>query len=165
MINSLLRQIMTACELTQRQLADVMGCSLDRVKGLTTGRVKKLSREESAALVRTLKIRGDWLATGEGPMFQSKNEQAFTNSLDILRAATEMATSMTRLSQPQQLTLQEIIYATVKKDVATLEKSLNNVLSQAEANLLDNYRGSSEEGKRVVEAAADAASQQDAQNE
>lgn len=77
MIPILLRKIMKAKRLTRQQLADVMGVDWKRVKNLCDNHAKKLTREEGEALIRKLHVRGDWLMTGEGPMFQSEGEQAF----------------------------------------------------------------------------------------
>jgi len=62
---------MKECGLTQTALAEVLGVNLDRVKNITSGRAKKLTREESEALVKKLHIRAEWLVTGEGAMFQT----------------------------------------------------------------------------------------------
>lgn len=75
MISTLIKQIMKEFGLQQRALADVLGVGIDRVKSLTSGRVQKLTREESEALIKKLNIRGDWLATGEGSMIQSVDER------------------------------------------------------------------------------------------
>lgn len=77
-ISSLLKLVMKEFGLQQTGLAEAMGVSLDRVKSLTSGKVKNLKREESEALIKKLHIRGDWLATGEGPMFQSEGESQDT---------------------------------------------------------------------------------------
>lgn len=57
--------------LQQTGLAEVMEVSLDRVKSLTSGKVRNLKREESEALIGKLGIRATWLVTGEGPMRDS----------------------------------------------------------------------------------------------
>ena len=72
MISTLLREIMSSCNLRQADLAQVLGSSVDRVKGLTSGRIAKLSPDETRALVEKLHVRGDYLATGVGPTFQAQ---------------------------------------------------------------------------------------------
>lgn len=74
MISTLLKKVMAECKLKQADLAEVLGVPLDRVKALTSGRVKNLTREESEVLIDVLKIRASWLISGEGPMFQSDHE-------------------------------------------------------------------------------------------
>jgi len=68
-ISELIKEVMQTCNLKQTQLAEVMGASLSRVKAITSGRVKNLTREENEALVAKLGIRPSWLITGEGGMF------------------------------------------------------------------------------------------------
>lgn len=76
MIFSLIKLVMKECGLTQAALAEVLGVNLDRVKSITSGRAKKLTREESEALVKKLRIRAEWLVTGDGPMFQAVDAAA-----------------------------------------------------------------------------------------
>jgi len=68
-ISELVKNVMQACNLKQSDLAEVLGASLSRVKAITSGRVKNLTREENEALVAKLGIRPGWLIAGEGDMF------------------------------------------------------------------------------------------------
>jgi len=68
-ISELIKEVMQTCNLKQIQLAEIMGASLSRVKAITSGRVKNLTREENEALAAKLGIRPSWLITGEGDMF------------------------------------------------------------------------------------------------
>jgi len=68
-ISELIKDVMRACNLKQSDLAEVLGASLSRVKAITSGRVKNLTREENEALVAKLGIRPGWLIAGEGDMF------------------------------------------------------------------------------------------------
>ncbi len=105
-----MKQIMSACSLNQEQLADVLGASLDRVKSLTSGRVKKLKPDETKALVEKLHLSGDWLATGEGDMFKPASEQAFAGDMATLRQATEAVTALP-LSDDQKRQVRDILFA------------------------------------------------------
>ncbi len=60
---------MQECGLKQKDLADVLGVTLDRVKSLTSGKVKKFDPDETRRLVQTLNLNAHWLATGTGAMF------------------------------------------------------------------------------------------------
>ena len=64
-----IRRVMRARGLSQKQLAEVLGASLERVKSLTTGRVAKLAPAEIRALVERLQVNPVWLTTGVGEMF------------------------------------------------------------------------------------------------
>lgn len=79
---------MKECDLQQAGLAEVMEVSLDRVKSLTSGKVKNLKREESEALIGKLGIRAEWLVTGEGPMrggesLRSEGQRTTSTNLDV----------------------------------------------------------------------------------
>lgn len=76
-ISSLVREIMDSCGLTQRDLAATLGVPLDRVKSLSSGKVQKLTSEESQALVARLGIRPDWIVGGgQGRMRMTQHEHA-----------------------------------------------------------------------------------------
>lgn len=76
-----IRQIMSELKLKQKDLAQVLGVTLNRVKSMTSGRVKNLTHEENEALSRKLCIRSDWLIAGEGSMFQGSEELKDERSL------------------------------------------------------------------------------------
>lgn len=77
MISELIGWIRLECNLKQRELADVLGVPLQRVKRLAAGEVKNLTREEMEALTTKLRIRPEWLlADGQGPMFMTEAEHA-----------------------------------------------------------------------------------------
>lgn len=106
MISPLLKRLMTECRLQQKDLAEVLEVTIDRVKSLTSGRVKNLTREESEALIGKLDIRADWLITGEGPMFQADEEaqgalvsrqQAITRTAALINAMPLREFTRTRL--------------------------------------------------------------------
>lgn len=109
-VSSLVKQVMAGCRLTQRELADVLGVSLDRVKSLTSGRVKKLDQQEVKALVEKLHVRGDWLATGEGEMFQSDAEQTFGQKLRAVGRASQAVASLPLPAEIQR-SLQSLLFA------------------------------------------------------
>lgn len=141
MISSLLKSVMRERRLTQSALAAVMGVGLDRVKSLTSGKVHKLTREEGEALIRKLHVRGDWLATGEGPMFQSEGEQAFTQRLGALGSSAQVAADL-GLSASQARLMTELLYYTETGNKEGVREALARFteLSRKEAALVDNYR-------------------------
>lgn len=141
MIFSLIKLVMRKCGLTQKALADVLGVSVDRVKSITSGKVQKLTREESEALVKKLHIRAEWLVTGQGPMFQSASEQEFQSRLDALAIASQQAASAGMTREQADLLQQSMVAAQSLPPYG---------LSDDEAALLAGYRRSSSE----VQAAA-----------
>lgn len=66
-----IRRVMQARGLSQKQLAEVLGSSLQRVKFITTGRIAKLTPAEIRALVEKLQVNPVWLTTGMGEMFSA----------------------------------------------------------------------------------------------
>lgn len=75
---------MKECKLDQKQLAVVLGVPLHRVKSLSSGRVQKLTREESEVLVTKLKINPEWLITGEGPMVEEETQEEFVSRMQAI---------------------------------------------------------------------------------
>ncbi len=120
---------------------------------MTAGRVNKLTQEEGATLIKKLNIRGDWLATGEGPMFQSAGEQEFQRRLDELKSATDSARG-SALPEDKQKLMQELLFYVGAGDVAALAAAMSRVeiVSPGEAALLDNYRHAPPEGKAALKA-------------
>ena len=87
MISSLIEQIKTKHSFSQQDLADVMGISLDRIKSLSTGRVKKFKPEETQALVARLGIDANWLLTGTGKMFANTDSNELSVDEEMLLSA------------------------------------------------------------------------------
>ncbi|MBS0354047.1 MAG: hypothetical protein JSR83_09125 [Proteobacteria bacterium] len=71
-------------KLDQKQLAVVLDVPLHRVKSLTSGRVQKLTREESEALVTKLRINPEWLITGEEPMIEEETDREFSDRIQAI---------------------------------------------------------------------------------
>lgn len=103
MIDSLLKQVMLACKLKQMGMADVLGCSLNRVKSIASGRVKNLTSEESKALIEKLGVRADWLVTGEGPIFQIERVSTVKQALTVLSTALQNLPDDRRVPASAQL--------------------------------------------------------------
>ena len=130
-----------------------MGVSLDRVKSLTSGKVKNLKREESEALIKKLHIRGDWLATGEGPMLQSEGERELGRRMDLLKLATGKA-QIEGLEPHHTRALQEILFYAELGDAEALRRALTQ-MQPDEVALVRSYRSCSEDAKvRLIQQAA-----------
>lgn len=157
MISQLIKKVMQETGLNQVRLAEVIGASLSRVKSITSGRVQKLSREESEALVRKLHVRAEWLVTGEGPMFQTPAEQEFQRRLDTVAKATGQAVKA-GLNQAQVDLLQRIMLAAETGDADTLAKLLRPLSTRAAA-LVDSYEHLTETDQRAIERTASALAQ------
>lgn len=150
--------------MSQADLAETLEVSIDRVKSLTSGRVKKLTREESELLVGKLEIRAEWLITGEGPMLQdSEPQDVFVDRMRAINQAKKMIDALP-LDDQRKMRLKAIMTGDPKADgeeiANEMAKSLplvyptsNNatVLNAREAALIDNYRASTEDGKQALE--------------
>lgn len=153
LLSELLKQVMRECGLKQSDLVELLGVSLSRVKAMTSGRVKNLTREESEALITKLHIRGDWLATGEGPMLQSDGEREMGRRMDLLKLATGKA-QIDGLEPHHSRLLMEILFYADLGDADALRKALNQ-LQTDELALIASYRNCSEEAKvRLLQEAA-----------
>ena len=158
MISALLRQVMDAKSLSQRDLMDILGVSLDRVKSLTSGRVAKLKPDEIKALVEDLHVSADWLATGTGPMFrpqQAEDQDAFAQRMQAVSAMGAVVDALP-LSEPERARLKVLLTGDPVQDGALIAQALAGGLKPDEAALLDNYRHASPEGKKAIKATSDA---------
>lgn len=161
MISSLLKQVMKTLGLTQADLAEVLEVSIDRVKSLTSGRVKKLTREESQLLVDKLEIRAEWLITGEGPMLQDDDSQdEFCGRMRAVVQAQAMIDALP-ISDEVKARSKLLISGDPIADAKTIADALagdmiyksgpSTVLTAREAALIDNYRAASDAGKKALE--------------
>lgn len=153
MISELMKQLMKAKGLTQKGLAEILGVPLQRVKNLTAGNVQKLTREEGEALIRKLNVSGDWLATGQPPMFRSDTEQRATVVMDQLGSAAKVAQAL-GLSAAQGRLVMELLFFAQTGNAEQVKRALAdlNQLTPDEAELLSNYRNSSKEQQGILKA-------------
>jgi DNA-binding Xre family transcriptional regulator len=160
-ISSLLKQLMSACKLQQKDLAEVLEVPIDRVKSLTSGRVKNLTREESEALIAQLNIRADWLITGEGPMFQPDEEtqDAFITRQQSINRTTELVQALP-LSKINRSRLAVLLTGDPLQDAALIANAIRaQELSPRASALLDNYEHADDAGKKIIEGTASLAAQ------
>lgn len=151
-ISVLVKGVMKACGLRQADLAEILVVPLHRVKSITSGKVKNLTREEGEALIKKLNVRAEWLATGEGPMFRSDSEQELERRLDAVAGATEKA-QIEGLSTDEQARVQMLLTG-LEIGNADLVRQALNVLTKDEAKLIDDYRQSAPEGKKALRSTA-----------
>lgn len=182
MISELLKRVMKECNLKQTGLADLLGVSLSRVKAMTSGRVKNLTREESEALVSKLGIRAAWLVTGEGSMFdtdetqdefiarhQARNRVIALLDAMPMREITRMRLSVLVTGDPAKdgplivealsMEAQGIEYGT-GDPLGQGSSAAASVLTPRQAALLDNYEHLAEPDKAALERTAFALAEQ-----
>ncbi|MGB3393230.1 MAG: helix-turn-helix transcriptional regulator [Stenotrophomonas sp.] len=93
-ISSLIKAVTAAKGLSQKELAESLGITLDRVKSITSGKVRKLKPEELKGLVERWHVRGQYLATGEPPIFMSPGEIELERRMAAVRQSTKLATQV-----------------------------------------------------------------------
>ena len=160
MISELLKKVMVAHSLKQVDLAEVLGCSLSRVKAITSGRVKNLTREESEALIGKLDIRADWLITGEGPMTDDDEPQdEFAARMESINRTAQLVNALP-LSALNRKRLAAVLTGDPTQDAALIANAIKTEsLPSREAALLDNYLHTDESGKKIIEGTAALAAQ------
>ena len=161
MISVLFRSVMSECNLTQQDLADLMGVPLQRVKRIALGHVKKLAPDEIRTLVEELHVSADWLATGTGPMFrpqQAEDQDAFAQRIQAVSAMGAVVDALP-LPEPERMRLKVLLTGEPVQDGALIAQALAGGLKPDEAALLDNYRHASPEGKKAIKATSDALAQ------
>lgn len=161
MISTLMKQVMNAFKLTQADMAEVMEVKLQRIRDLSSGRAKKLTREESQILVDKLEIRAEWLITGEGPMLQDDESQdEFAGRQRAIGQAQAMIDALP-ISDEAKARSKLLISGDPIADAKTIADALagdmiyksapSTVLTAREAALIDNYRAASDAGKKALE--------------
>jgi transcriptional regulator with XRE-family HTH domain len=148
-IKSLIKELMKALNLRQVDLAEGLGVKLDRVKSITSGKVRNLTREETEALINKYHVRAEWLATGKGPMFLTENELEFQRRLSRL---SEISNSVSELGLTTRNTrrLHNILSALEAKDIDWLSRCLKDPLKPEERELLLNYRYADNKAKDLI---------------
>lgn len=144
MISVLLKRILLECGLKQKELAELLGVPIQRIKRLSGGEASKFTREEGESLIKKLNIRAEWLVTGEGDMFQSANEKEFSDRLDALNRASKEAAAATSDAEERRL-LQESLFKRYMEDIEVKKLPTRNTELLAGFNQLD------ESGKIAVE--------------
>lgn len=121
-IAPLIKKIAQAKGLSQKELAEVLGVPLDRVKSLTSGKVQKLVPAEAHALVEKLHVRAQHLATGEGPLFMSPQELELERRLAAIKTATKVASKVSE--EKKRYAVQEDVFRALVESLTTDEQSL-----------------------------------------
>ncbi len=148
MIYELIKKIMVEHKLKQADLAEVLDCSLSRVKAITSGRVKNLTRTESELLISKLGIRADWLLTGQGLM---------TTAADVQHMRGGLAGRLQQVGGGDDTSseaLMRFIEQNPNVDMGWLltgEKHDIGELNHIEKILVANHRNSPENGRQAVQ--------------
>lgn len=158
MISVLIKKIMEERDLRQKDLAEVMEVPLQRIKRLSGGSAKNLTREEGERLIRKLNIRAEWLATGEGAMFRSKAEAERDKRVADIAASTGRA-QLSGLTREQQA-LVAMLLTGLEQGNAEMVRNALDQFSPKEHQLIGWYRASDEKGKKAIEATAKALSKE-----
>ncbi len=158
MISLLLKRVMEECNLKQADLVTVLDVSLSRVKAMTSGRVAKFTPEETRRLVQTLNLSAHWLATGEGPMFNTQGGQKLGEILTQLRLMTARLVEM-EIDGPVASAVISIVHGVAEKDAHSLKDGLlqaaHAMQTPDERALLDTYRRCTSEAKaNLIQTAA-----------
>lgn len=133
--------------LRQADLAGVLGVSIDRVKSLTSGRVTKLTPAETKALVEKLHVRGDYLATGTGPIFQTEPEAQFDLSMQLLKEASTTVQSLD-LPPRYQMFVRDLLFAVALKKAEFILITIEQFLAEQRADPQTESKPTSKSGKR-----------------
>lgn len=154
----LVKRLMEECNLRQVDLAGVLEVSIDRVKSLSSGKVKSFTREEGEKLIRKLNIRAEWLATNEGPVFRSSAEAERDKRVAHVGASTERA-QLPGLT-PQEQALVAMLLTGLEQGSVEMVRNALDQLSPKEHKLIGWYRTADDKGKKAIEATAKALSKE-----
>lgn len=129
---------MKECRLQQKELAEVLEVSIDRVKSLTSGKVKKLTREESDALVKKLKVRAEYLLDGDGPMFQDETQDQFIDRMQAIKA-TGLIVDALGLSERDRDGLKDSLTGDPAKDGPLIAQTLARQQARTPQRVIASY--------------------------
>lgn len=117
-----IKLILSECNLKQRELADLMGVPLHRVKSLATGKVQNFDQNEIKLLVEALKLDSFWLSTGIGDMFIPEKLLDYS---DIQRAHSQV----TGFGLPKETEekLGSLIYFLKKRELPVVDLILKDL--------------------------------------
>lgn len=147
MIRTLIKSICDAFSLNHEQLAEVMEVKLQRVRDLSSGRAKKLTREESELLVGKLDIRAEWLITGEGSMLQDDEPQdAFAERMRAIKQMQAVVAALP-LTDHDRKRWSVLMSGDPAEDAVNIAAALSggtlsSKLKPDEQVMLDRYRAS-----------------------
>lgn len=134
--------------LSQRDLAQLLDVSLDRVKSLTAGRVQKLAPAEAKALVEKLHVHGEYLATGKPPIFKRPNEMELERRMEAIGSANKISHQVQDQSARHEVQRQVF-------------EALVGSLDAREQHLLSCFRRADERGKVAVLRVAESLTDED----
>lgn len=132
---------MQECGLKQKDLADVLGVTLDRVKSLTSGKVKKFDPDETRRLVQTLNLNAHWLATGSGAMFNPHGGEQLGSVLTQLKLSSARVLEL-GLEGDDAQAARDIATGVAAGNLAMVQSALEVLRHKPEPNeqlLLDSY--------------------------
>ncbi len=124
---------MEAGSFKQSEMAEGLGVSIDRVKSLSSGRVKKLSQDELRLLVEKFHVRPEFLATGEGAVFRSPEEDEVERRLQAIKASTMAVEAVESLAKRERILIRDILYGMAIKDSDMLEKAIESYVAERAA--------------------------------
>ncbi len=141
---------MAAKGLSQRDMAVILECSLERVKAITSGRVAKFKPEEMRRLVQTLNLSAHWLATGEGPMFDEADGEVLGERVSSLKLISARIAALD-LSEHEARIARDVAYGVAIGDAAVIRASLfDTALTPDERTLISGFRAASAEGRAAM---------------
>lgn len=152
MISELLKKIMQECGLKQKDLADVLGVPLQRIKNLCAGNVQKFAADETRRLVQTLNLNAHWLATGTGAMFNPQGGEQLGSVLTHLKLSSARVVEL-GLEGDDAQAARDIATGVASGNLAMVKDALEVLRHKPppdEQLLLDTYRRCKPESKELL---------------
>lgn len=119
---------------TRGELADVLGCTRQRIDDLFCGRVAKIKKAEAERAAEQMQVSPQWLACGTGQMFLLAEEHEVLIRLQAIREATALVSEMYGLSDEERSVVQQIFVGLKMKSSKMVRSALSqHVIAQAGA--------------------------------
>ncbi|ABE45648.1 hypothetical protein [Polaromonas sp. JS666] len=126
MLSERLRFVLSEAGGTQGDFATSIGMTLDRVKNILSGRVKKLQPHEARAIRDRYNIHELWLTTGKGPQHVTADELPVIKERDEIAEATRLVTEL-GLTGTAAREMQQLVYAMRRKSAAEVIAALEQI--------------------------------------
>lgn len=127
-LNDRIKKALDVAGQKQEEFALASGISIDRLKNIIAGKIKKLRPDEARNIRSAYNIHELWLLTGRGPIMLSDSDLRIQPSLDDVKAATMESIDFGLSTEDTQI-LQNFLFYFKRKDTEGMTEFLSSFKS------------------------------------
>lgn len=117
-----IKKVIKDSGLKDAEFAMSIGVSIDRIRNLCHGKVKKLQQHEKTALRKIYNVREAWWESDKAPQYLTGNEIEISPTLDSLKASTDAVMSLD-ISDDMKRQVRDIMFAVAAGKSELIEKA------------------------------------------